>query len=92
MTSPVNTASVAFHIALGFEALRVASRGGGGNDGGGTGNAKYKTGVGSTDVAPVDGLAHLVQTEGASAIGREFVHVGYDGPDGGDRVLLEKRL
>lgn len=50
------------------------------------------SGGGGDDVAPVGGLAHLVQTEGASAVDREFVHVDYDGPDGGDRVLLEKRL
>lgn len=84
VTSPVNTASVEFHLALGFEALRVASRGGGFDEekgviGGGVENRQRRasTGVQAGKGAPVDS---------------EFVHVGYDGPDDGDRVLLEKRL
>lgn len=89
MTSPINTASVAFHQALGFEALCVASSGGGGSERAGVGCATSKTGMGGDGVAPDHGL---VQAEGASSIDRKFVHVDYDGPDGGDRVLLEKRL
>lgn len=92
VTSPTNTASVAFHKALGFNTLRVASSGGGGDEGAGAENTTCKTDMGGDGVAPENDLAHRLQAESAPSLDREFVHADYDGPDGGDRVLLEKRL
>lgn len=76
VTSPINTTSIAFHEALGFKALRPASSAGGGDEGARAGNETRETRMGGDGVAPEN----------------EFVHVDYDGPDGGDRVLLEKRF
>lgn len=95
VTSPVNTASVAFHRALGFEAVRVASSGQSVEEGLGGGHAGSRTGAMVDDDGDVvaggrgsaDGKAEAV-----APVGSEFVHIGYDGPDDGDRVLLEKCL
>lgn len=79
VTSPYNTASVAFHRTLGFEPVRVASSGGGGQDGGGAEGGEWSTGASDGEQAEKRAPA-------------DFVRVGYDGPDEGDRVLMEKRL
>eukprot|EP00752_Nemacystus_decipiens_P003802 g3498.t1 len=93
VTSPVNTASVAFHKALGFETVRVASSGVKGEEAAGAEEA------GPTTEALDGGIAGgSLGSEGGRAekrappVDTEFVHVGYDGPADGDRVLMEMRL
>lgn len=90
VTSPVNTTSVAFHKALGFDTVRIASSRGKGEDRARTrSDAGPRTGDGV--VAGGRGLEDGRAERGAPVDG-EFVHVGYDGPDDGDRVLMEMRL
>lgn len=117
VTSPSNTASVAFHEGLGFEALRVAgttdSRSGGPIDNTMDGclDASFD-GImeGTLGESAVDGaIDGTIQgakgprgnphnkfesvlesgSDGTSRVLDEFVHVDWDGPDGGDRVLLQ---
>ena len=94
VTSTPNTASVAFHKALGFETLRAPSSGSGIEEkGAGGGHATLPTGVVDSGVGTREGEPAGGETERRGApVDSEFVHVGYDGPDGGDRVLMEKRL
>lgn len=85
MTSPANTASVAFHKAIGFEAVPATAPDGGGDERkGGTGKANSSSGVSEH--------RSLGEQSGRVPVDRELVHVDYDGPDDGDRVVLEKRL
>lgn len=92
VTSPVNIASVEFHTAIGFEAVPVASSGGGGEDGAGAGETGSKTGALSGSVAGGRRGSEVGRAEKGSPVGSEFVHVNYDGPADGDRVVMEKRL
>lgn len=98
VTSPVNTASVAFHRALGFETVRVASSGGEGGGVEGAAGAGDDAGS-SAGVSSVGVGAGGSGSDGGQADKRDppahsggLVHVGYDGPNDGDRVLMEKRL
>lgn len=92
VTSPVNTASVAFHRALGFETVRVASSGGSNEGGAGAGDAGSRTGASGGGIAAGGRGSEDAQAEKGAPVDSEFVHVGYDGPAGGGRVLLERRL
>ncbi|CAM9862338.1 unnamed protein product [Ectocarpus fasciculatus] len=85
VTSPANIASVAFHKAIGFEALPAITPDGEGDERkGGTGTARSSSGP--SEHRSSDGQGGRVPVD------RELVHVDYDGPDDGDRVVLEKRL
>lgn len=98
VTSPVNTASVAFHRALGFETVRVASRSGGrGEEGAGAGVAdagprEAEFGDDGVVAGGRGSVGGRRGEKGAPPVDSEFVHVGYDGPDDGDRVVMEMRL
>ncbi|CAN0291134.1 unnamed protein product [Ectocarpus sp. 6 AP-2014] len=85
VTSPANTASVAFHKAIGFEAVpAIAPDAEGDERKGGTGKARSSSGASEH--------RSLGEQSGRVPVDRELVHIDYDGPDDGDRVVLEKRL
>ncbi|CAB1097101.1 unnamed protein product [Ectocarpus sp. CCAP 1310/34] len=85
VTSPANTASVAFHKAIGFEAVpAIAPDAEGDERTGGTGKARSSSGASEH--------RFLSEHSGRVPVDRELVHLDYDGPDDGDRVVLEKRL
>lgn len=87
VTSPSNTASVAFHESLGFEALRAA---------GATDSSRTDAPIHDTmDACPHAMMFETALAGGADGTSRvldEFVHVDWDGPDGGDRVLLQMNI
>lgn len=98
VTDPCNTSSVAFHMALGFEPQRVADplSGGGHEVGGGavcTSLDARACDENEEEVASGHQSSALAKRPSGDVYVRgEFVHLDYDGPDDGNRVVLEKRL
>ncbi|CAM9105317.1 unnamed protein product [Scytosiphon promiscuus] len=98
VTDPCNTSSVAFHMALGFEPQPVAvgPSGTGSREDDQAARATLKARAddekddGVSSGSEVSALAR--RPSGDVYVRSEFVHVGYDGPDDGDRVVLEKGL
>ncbi|CAM9267092.1 unnamed protein product [Ectocarpus sp. 12 AP-2014] len=85
VTSTGNTASVAFHKAIGFEAVpAIAPDAEGDEKKEGTGKARSSSGASENRSSS--------EQSGRIPVDRELVHVDYDGPDDGDRVVLKKRL
>lgn len=89
VTSPVNNASVAFHKALGFEVVRVASGGGRGEEEVVAGEAGSSAGALGDGVVEGGHGSGGGRAEKGALNGNDFVHVGYDGPVDGDRVVME---
>lgn len=75
VTHPINDASVAFHVRLGFEprpSVVSDAKGGTRNENG--------------DIAGSSGEDY------GNGVLTSIVHFGWDGPQHGDRVILDKRL
>lgn len=95
VTDPCNTSSVAFHVALGFVPRRVpAEVREGSREADGATHERFDTGVGGDgEEEGVMGQSVLrASPDGGVQVCRGFVHVDFDGPDDGDRVVMEKCL
>lgn len=100
VTSPSNTASVAFHERIGFRAIPVATSSSISTTLGTINSDAESETTATTDFdaegeTGVEGEKESALERGAdgsSRVADKYVHVGWDGPDGGDRVLLEKDI